>query len=141
VVEYTVDYARMLAGGERPFDEAAARDLVRRDVERARGFASVQNHDKLAGDEGPDKPLSEITAPTLVIHGSADPMFPIEHGAALAREIPGATLLTLVEAGHGIERADFEEVARADRRSHRAALAGLAARVRLTARVLGSRPH
>ena len=40
-------------------------------------------------------------------------MFPLEHGEALAREIPGARLLTLEEAGHGVERADWEMIARA----------------------------
>jgi pimeloyl-ACP methyl ester carboxylesterase len=48
--------------------------------------------------------------PTLVIHGTADPMFPIGHGEALAREIPGAKLLTLEGAGHGVERADWETI-------------------------------
>ena len=46
------------------------------------------------GEPSP-RPLSSIAAPTLVIHGTADPMFPIEHGEALAEEIPGATLLPL----------------------------------------------
>ena len=113
VIEYTVGYARMLAGDERPFDEAAARDLVRRDVERARSHASVQNHDVLPHGDGPDKPLSSISAPTLVIHGTADPMFPPAHGEALAAEIPGARLLTLDGAGHGLERADWDTVAAA----------------------------
>jgi pimeloyl-ACP methyl ester carboxylesterase len=36
VVEYLVDYARVLAGRARPFDDAATLELVRRDVERAR---------------------------------------------------------------------------------------------------------
>jgi pimeloyl-ACP methyl ester carboxylesterase len=31
-----------------------------------------------------DEPLSTIAVPTLVIHGTADPMFPLEHGQALA---------------------------------------------------------
>src|SRR3954471_406100 len=35
VIGYRVDYSRVLAGGRRPFDEAGARELVRRDVERA----------------------------------------------------------------------------------------------------------
>jgi pimeloyl-ACP methyl ester carboxylesterase len=112
-IDYTVEYTRMLAGGERPFDEPAVRELVRRDVERARNFASAQNHDKLARDDGPAAPLSSITAPTLVIHGSADPMFPLEHGQALADEIPGARLLRIDGGGHGLDRADWDTVARA----------------------------
>jgi pimeloyl-ACP methyl ester carboxylesterase len=67
----------------------------------------------IADGEGSRKPLSSIAAPTLVIHGTADPMFPLEHGQALAAEIPGATLLTLNGAGHGVDRADWETIVRA----------------------------
>jgi pimeloyl-ACP methyl ester carboxylesterase len=42
VVEYLVGYCRVLGGHVRPFDEARVRDLVRRDVERARNFAAAQ---------------------------------------------------------------------------------------------------
>jgi pimeloyl-ACP methyl ester carboxylesterase len=42
VIDYLVDYSRMLAGNWRPFDERAARELVRRDVERACDFAAVE---------------------------------------------------------------------------------------------------
>jgi pimeloyl-ACP methyl ester carboxylesterase len=113
VIEYLVDYSRLLAGDQRPFDEAATRDLVRRDVERARNFAAVQNHDALAGGEPSHEPLSSISVPTLVIHGSADPMFPPEHGEAVAEEIPTARLLPVEGAGHGVYRADWETIARA----------------------------
>ena len=42
------------------------------------------------------------------MHGTADPMFPIGHAEALAEEIPGARLLRLEGAGHGVDRADWE---------------------------------
>ena len=106
VIEYLVGYSRLLAGGQRPFDEAGWRDLVRRDAARANSLASLQNHDVLAHDDGPHPPLSSIDAPTLVIHGTADPMFPLAHGQALAEAIPGAVLLRLDGAGHGVDRAD-----------------------------------
>jgi pimeloyl-ACP methyl ester carboxylesterase len=113
VVEYLVDYSRILADGERAFDETRVRELVRRDIERARDFAAVQNHNLMSHGEGSPKPLSSITSPTLVIHGTADPMFPIEHGEALAEEIPGARVLRLEGAGHGVDRADWEVVVEA----------------------------
>jgi hypothetical protein len=47
VIDYLVDYARVLAGSRRPFDEAGVRDLVRRVIERARDFAAMQNYDSL----------------------------------------------------------------------------------------------
>jgi pimeloyl-ACP methyl ester carboxylesterase len=112
VVDYQVDYSRVL-GGARPFDEGAVRDLVRRDIERARDFASLQNHDAIPDGDRRHQPLSSIAAPTLIIHGTADPMFPVEHGEALAEEIPGARLLALEGAGHGVNRADWETIARA----------------------------
>ena len=49
----------------------------------------------------------------MVIHGSADPMFTLEHGQALADDIPGAKLLTLEGAGHGIDAADWETLVHA----------------------------
>jgi pimeloyl-ACP methyl ester carboxylesterase len=111
VIEYLIAYQRVLAGGRRPFDEAAVRDLIRREVDRARDLAAAQNHDVLPQGEVPGKPLSAIAAPTLVIHGTADPMFPTEHGKALADEIPEARLLLLEDAGHGVYRADWERIA------------------------------
>jgi len=113
VIEYLVAYARLLAGGRRPFDETAMRELVRHDVERARVFGAAQNHDLLPEGTSSSRPLSLIDVPTLVIHGTADPMFPPEHGDALVGEIPSATLLRLKDAGHGVDRADWPAIARA----------------------------
>ena len=110
VIEYLVDYSRTLAGKERPFDEAAFRALASRDVERASDFRAAQNHDLLRDGERSREPLSSISSPTLVIHGTADPMFPIGHGEALAEEIPNAALLRLEGAGHGVYRADWEAI-------------------------------
>ena len=100
VTDYLVDYSRILAGGERAFDGARVRELVRRDVERARDFAAVQNHDLMSHGEGSPKPLSSITSPTLVIHGTADPMFPIEHGEALASRGSGSARATVARDHH-----------------------------------------
>jgi pimeloyl-ACP methyl ester carboxylesterase len=110
VIEYLVDYWRVLAGGERRFDEAVFRQLARHEVERASDFRVAHNHDLLHHGEQSSEPLSSISSPTLVIHGSADPMFPVGHGEALAGEIPGATLLRLEGAGHGVYRADWDAI-------------------------------
>ncbi len=110
--ESVVAESRVLAG-PRPFDEAAFRDLALRDAERARCYASAANHAVLPDGSRSHEPVASIGAPTLVIHGTADPLFPIEHGQALAEEIPGARLVTLPDAGHLLLRADWEPVARA----------------------------
>src|SRR5215217_4194780 len=76
VVESQVGYARLLAGSHRSFDDDASRRLVRRDIDRATNFSALQNHDAIPDDGRSRPPLSSIGAPTLVIHGTANPMFP-----------------------------------------------------------------
>jgi pimeloyl-ACP methyl ester carboxylesterase len=48
----------------------------------------------------PKLPLANITVPTLVIHGTADPFIPAEQARAAAAAIPGATFLPVEGAGH-----------------------------------------
>jgi pimeloyl-ACP methyl ester carboxylesterase len=110
VIDYLFDYSCLLVGDRRRCDEVALRELVRRDLERADSVASLQNHDLITGDDRSHPPLSSITAPTLVIHGTADPLFPLAHGEVLATEIPGARLLVLDGAGHGIDPADWQVI-------------------------------
>ncbi len=52
--------------------------------------------------------LQRITAPTLVIHGGADPLVPTPNGAYLAAHIPGAQAIIYPGVGHIpiVERAD-----------------------------------
>jgi pimeloyl-ACP methyl ester carboxylesterase len=45
---------------------------------------------------------SAVRAPTLVMHGSADPLFPFAHGEALTRAIPNARLIVLDGVGHEV---------------------------------------
>ena len=48
--------------------------------------------------------LKRITAPTLVIHGSADPLISPSGGRATARAIPGAKLTMIEGMGHDLPR-------------------------------------
>ncbi len=111
VIDYLAAYDVMLAGTERSPDETAIRALVRRDVNRARDIRAIQNHDAIPEADRHRESLSSVAVPTVVIHGTADPLFPIEHGEALAVEIPGAAFVRLKGAGHGLKRPDWETVA------------------------------
>src|ERR687898_254270 len=55
---------------------------------------------------------AQITAPTLVIWGEADPWIPAARGAELARRIPGARLEILPTAGHLVQEDQPDELAR-----------------------------
>lgn len=46
--------------------------------------------------------VARIGCPTLVLHGEADPVRPIEHGRDLAARIPGAALRTFPGMGHDL---------------------------------------
>jgi pimeloyl-ACP methyl ester carboxylesterase len=109
VLRYEVGAWRAVAG-DRPFDAAACRARVREDHARARDIAAARNHDLLADGGLPPAPLSSVVAPTLVIHGTADPMFPFPHGLSLVEEISTARLLPLDGAGHGLHRDDWDTV-------------------------------
>jgi pimeloyl-ACP methyl ester carboxylesterase len=102
VIDYVV--ADQLAyEGSIPSEEAALRALVSKIVDRSVNMeSSMTNHPP--PDEGAPVRggLGDIRAPTLVIHGTEDPLFPIEHGEALAAEIPGARLLRLTGMGHQV---------------------------------------
>jgi pimeloyl-ACP methyl ester carboxylesterase len=111
VIDYIVEDARPYAGKSRPFDEAAWRDLAGRDFDRTINIASsMTNHSLVEGGGSWRERLGEIRVPTLVLHGTEDPLFPYEHGEALANEIPGARLVPLEETGHELPRAVWDVV-------------------------------
>ncbi|MEV0248387.1 alpha/beta hydrolase [Nocardia sp. NPDC050712] len=55
--------------------------------------------------------LGTLDLPTLVLHGRADPFFPVGNGEALAAEIPGARLLVLDDMGTALPTAAADQVA------------------------------
>jgi pimeloyl-ACP methyl ester carboxylesterase len=100
VIDYVVEGERPFAGAG-AFDEAHVREIATRVVDRTPSIASAANHWLLDDDGPPLRPrLGRIRAPALVVHGTADPLFPPAHGAALARELPDAELLLLDGLGH-----------------------------------------
>jgi len=50
------------------------------------------------------KALRGVKIPTLVIHGTADPLVPVEHGRDTARTVLGARLLLVEGMGHSFPR-------------------------------------
>lgn len=101
VIEYVVEGERPYAGPG-TFDAARVRAMAGRVFDRTADLAaSMTNHFLLGDDELGDLQLSRLAGvPTLVVHGTADPLFPVEHGHALADAIPGAHLIELTGVGH-----------------------------------------
>ena len=57
--------------------------------------------------------LGELDVPTLVVHGRADPFFPVGNGEALAAEIPAARLLVLDDMGTALRHTAADRIAAA----------------------------
>lgn len=91
----------------------------REDIRMIAGMSYDRDHDpagpgrQLAaiiagGNRTPE--LHRITAPTLVIHGSADPLVAPSGGRATARAIPGARFLSIEGMGHDLPRAAWPQL-------------------------------
>lgn len=99
----TLEVARVIGSPGFSFDEARARERAQRTFERsvypygtARQMAAIVAH-------GNRRPLLErITVPTLVIHGSADPLVPVHGGRDTHEAIPGSEWLQIEGMGHDL---------------------------------------
>ncbi|WP_328408398.1 alpha/beta fold hydrolase [Nocardia sp. NBC_00403] len=112
VVEYLVEADRPFTAASLPFDTAARRAKAERIIDRANDIAAQLTNPFMIDPGAPWRDrLGKIVAPTLVLHGTEDPLFPIGHGRALAAEIPGARLLAMEHTGHEIApRAQWDSV-------------------------------
>jgi pimeloyl-ACP methyl ester carboxylesterase len=100
----------MIASTTHPHDSVAIADLIARDMKRSHDFRSVTNHFMLLGDDDPELKAADIKVPTLVIHGTSDPLFPVKHGEVFANIVPGARLLRIDGGGHEIHPLDIDEI-------------------------------
>jgi pimeloyl-ACP methyl ester carboxylesterase len=107
VIDFMVRDTRAIASIAHPFDKAAIRAFIERDYDRSSGFLSATNHFSLKGGDEWTGRLHEMKAPLLVIHGTADPIFPVEHGEMLAKTVAGAKLLRIEGGGHELHPQDW----------------------------------
>jgi len=119
ILDGAVATARVLSGSTR-FDAAEARAHAAGVLDRSGAHPASARNGLLSTvfaqlDCTPRwrERLPEITAPTLVVHGAADPFFPLGNAEALAEEIPGATLQVLDGVGAELPRRAHAEVATA----------------------------
>jgi pimeloyl-ACP methyl ester carboxylesterase len=110
-----------IAHMERLFKTIGSRGLPR-DEEDLRAIA-VASYERDHDPAGPGRQLAAIiasgdrtaqlgtlTAPTLVIHGNADPLVAPSGGRATARAIPGAKLMMVEGMGHDLPRAAWPQL-------------------------------
>jgi pimeloyl-ACP methyl ester carboxylesterase len=103
VADHIVGEARALSGA-RPFDEEETRRFVERDLARTTDTGSLPNPTLV-----PEAalPSGTLAAPLLVIHGTADPVFPLAHGEALAGTKTSDVFVPLEGGGHALHEQDW----------------------------------
>ncbi len=99
VIDFITRSQAAMAGPD-SFDGSWARQISGRCFDRSSSLAASQNHPMLLTAGSPRARLGEITLPTLIMHGTEDPLFPYGHAEALHAEITGSTLIALEGMGH-----------------------------------------
>jgi len=102
-VEHMVRLFKTIAGPGFPVDDEWTRKIVAQCYDRcfcpqgiARQLVAIWAH-------GNRKPaLASVKVPTLVIHGTADPLVSVEGGKDTAKAIPGAQLMLIEGMGHDL---------------------------------------
>ena len=94
-------------------DEETIRSIACADFDRTPNLRTTFNHASLEGATEWMGRMGEIAAPTLIIHGTQDPVLPYGHALARQAGIRNATLLTLQDRGHELHRADWRTIVQA----------------------------
>jgi pimeloyl-ACP methyl ester carboxylesterase len=102
-IEYNVKTMKAIAGTGFPFDEQFIRSISAQAYDRAFCPQGVGRQMMAVMAQENRKPaLASVTVPTLVIHGTADPLLPPEHGQDTADAVPGAQLMLIEGMGHDL---------------------------------------
>lgn len=103
MVEFGIKAARIIGSPAYPAAEERLRTRVTNDYRRSFSPAGVARQMAAVIANGDRRArLAAITAPTLVIHGDADPLVPVEGGKDTAANIKGAELKIIPGMGHDL---------------------------------------
>ena len=111
IIEANVNASKILAGPH--WDEDYARDQAIRSYERSfhpKGIGFQIGAIAMSGDR--TVKLSTLKIPSLVIHGSVDPLLPLHCGISTAEAIPNAELLIFEDMGHDLPELHWDQVAK-----------------------------
>ncbi len=102
-IELGLEAARLISGPGFEFDETGARELAELALDRDPDTTGMARQTLAIVTGGSRKEaLASVTAPSLVIHGDADPLVPIAGGYDTAEAIPGARMMVIEGMGHDL---------------------------------------
>ena len=92
-----------LSGSRFPPKEEIIRQKVRRIADQGNNLYNLQTAAVGASSSRLNR-LKKIKAPTLVIHGTEDPIIPFEHGIAISEKIENSDFMIMDRVGHEIPK-------------------------------------
>jgi len=98
-VDYLVELFRLYAGTAVPFEEARLRAASAAEVDRMWYPESGHGHAAWSTASRVDR-LGEISVPTLILHGTVDPVVPVAHAHFMAAAIPDNECWIIDGLGH-----------------------------------------
>jgi pimeloyl-ACP methyl ester carboxylesterase len=102
-IENSIQTWRVLSGPGFPLDQDRVKERARLAFERGLSVAGTARQLAAVLTSGSrQEALRSVTIPTLVIHGDADPLVPVECGMDTANSVPGAELLIIKGMGHDL---------------------------------------
>ncbi len=110
VIDYQVGAWRLLSGSAHPFDEALIRALAAQDFDATPNPLTAFNHAQLSDVKTQLPPVADLSVPTLIIHGTEDPVLRYPHSLALHQAIPGSRLVPLLGTGHELHPNDWSTI-------------------------------
>jgi len=103
LLEYSLRTWRLIGSPAYPATEEALREKILSSYERSYYPAGYRRHMAAIMASGDRvQLLKKIIAPTLVIHGTDDPLVPAAGGVDTARHVPGAKLELIEGMGHDL---------------------------------------
>lgn len=112
VIEFQIGAWRIMAGSAHPFDEALIAAMAAEDFDRTPNLATTFNHAQLQDVLATLPPLETLATPTLILHGTKDPVLPYAHALALKDAIAGSRLVPLAGTGHELHPHDWPTIVR-----------------------------
>ncbi len=102
-IEHMLNVFKTIAGPGFPVDEKWTRKILAEGYDRcfypqgeARQLVAILTQDNRV------PALASVKVPTLVVHGTKDPLVPVEGGKDTAKAIPGAQLMLIEGMGHDL---------------------------------------